>query len=106
MRKYVKENIKNNIINELIDLGLSLDGNSFDYWLELLLAVYNEKFDSFNMRNFYLYLGEIHRKKYSQIERILRYGSGQMRERIKEKYGIRTKITNATIIKLFQLQIF
>ena len=29
-----------------------------------------------------------------------------MKKRIKEKYGINTKITNETVIRLFQIKIF
>ncbi|MGM9881493.1 MAG: hypothetical protein ACI31S_01465 [Bacilli bacterium] len=97
---------KDEIINELIDLGIKLNGDSINYWTELLFEIYKGKFERFSIQSFYLYLAEKYNKTWTAVERILRYGTKQMEKRIREKYNIKTKITNETIIKLFQLKIF
>ena len=39
-------------------------------------------------------------------ERALRNGTIKMKNRIQEKYKIKTKITNGTVVALFQLKVF
>ena len=40
----MKENIKDKIIDELFDLEIKMNGCSAEFWTELLLAEYNNKF--------------------------------------------------------------
>lgn len=100
------EKIKNKIIEELIDLELPLTGLGFEYWVELLLAEYNNKFKSPNITNRYAYLAKKHDSNSGAVERILRTGKENMEKRIKEKYKIKTKITNETILIIFRLNFF
>lgn len=101
-----KNDIEEKIENELIDLALPIEGNAFLYWKELLLAIYNDKFEVFNMHSYYLFLAEKYNKSWQAVERILRYGISKMKKNIRKKYNIKTNITNGTLIALFQLKIF
>jgi len=51
-------NIKDKIVNELIDLDLPLNGEVFEYWLDILLAEHNKKFKSSNMMEKYEYIAK------------------------------------------------
>lgn len=103
---YLKKSIKDKIINELIDLGITMQGNGLEYWLELLLAEYNGKFKHPNMMYRYEYLAKKYKSTTTRIERVLRHEKIIMEKRIREKYGVKTKITNESIILLFKLKIF
>jgi len=99
-------NIKNKIVDELIDLDLALKGEAIEYWLELLLAEYENKIKSPNIMDKYEYLAKKHNCSISATERALRRGTDQMKNRIIEKYKIKTKITNEAVIVLFKLKVF
>lgn len=101
----MKNNIKDKIINELIDLELPL-GNSFNYWVDLLLAIYEDKFDKTSMSDYYYYLAVKNNSTISRIERVLRYGTEKMKPKIRKKYNIKTDITNQSITILFKLKVF
>ena len=100
------KNNKEKIENELIDLDLPLQGDSFMYWRELLSYVDKKKIEMFEMFDLYNYLAKYYKKSLTSVERILRIGTEKMKKRIKEKYNINTKITNETIIRLFQIKVF
>lgn len=99
-------NIKDKIVDELIDLDLPLNGEVFEYWLDILMTEYNNKFKTANVMERYIYLAQKHNCSLSAVERALRRGTYSMKERIIEKYNIKTKITNETIIILFKLKVF
>ena len=98
--------IKDKIINELIDLDLPLNGEVFEYWLEVLQTEYKHKFKTANMMERYIFLAEKHNRSVASVERALRRGTDAMKKRVIEKYNIKTKITNETIVILFKLKIF
>ena len=98
--------IKNKIVDELIDLDLPLNGIMFEYWTELLQAEYKHKFETANMMEKYIYLAVNHNSSIASVERGLLRGTREMEKRIREKYAIKTKITNETIVILFKLKIF
>ena len=98
--------MKNKIVDELIDLGLPLNGIMFEYWTELLLAEYKHKFKTANMMEKYIYLAKKNNSSIASVERGLLRGTREMEKRIREKYEIKTKITNETIVILFKLKIF
>lgn len=103
-------NIKNKIFNELVDLGLPLNGVPFVYWNELLYTEYKNEFNTPNIVEKYYYLAEKHNINKAAVERAveraLRRGKDSMKNRIKEKYNIKTKITNESIVLLFKFNIF
>lgn len=98
--------IKDRIIDELIDLNLPLNGIVFEYWNEILLLEYKNKFKSPNIMEKYEYLSKKHKSSISAVERALRRGTDSMKKRIAKKYKIKTKITNETVIILFKLKVF
>ena len=98
--------MKNKIVDELIDLNLPLNGIVFEYWNEILLLEYQNKFKSPNITDKYEYLAKKHKSNVSAVERALRRGTELMRKQIVKKYKIKTKITNETIIILFKLKVF
>ena len=100
------KNNKEKIENELIDLDLPLQGDSFMYWRELLVYIKTKNIEMYNMLDLYKVLGKRYKKSFTSVERILRTGTDKMKKRIKEKYGINTKITNETIVRLFQIKVF
>ena len=100
------KNIKDKIEDELIDLDLPLQGDAFMYWRELLIYIKNKNIQMFTMLDLYKKIGKHFKKSDSSVERILRTGTDKMKKRIKEKYGINTKITNETVVRLFQIKIF
>ena len=104
-RKDTKE-IKNKIVDELIDLECPMHGNYFEGWLELLLAEYNKEFKTDSVMERYKYIAKKINNTPSATERSLLYGKDLMVKRIREKYNIKTKITNETVILLFKLKIF
>lgn len=106
MKNIEKENIEERIENELIDLGLPLQGNSFMYWRELLTYIFENNITTFTMMEIYHEFAERYKKTDSAVERCLRTGTEKMKKRIKEKYAIDTRITNETIIRLFQIKVF
>lgn len=99
-------NIKNKIVDELIDLDLPLNGIVFEYWIEILEAEYKHKFRTPNMMERYEFLAKNHKVSISSVERALLRGTRDMTKRIIEKYSIKTKITNETIVILFKLKVF
>ncbi len=103
--KNVKE-MKNKIVDELIDLNIVVHGQSIEMWTDILLQEYLGKFDSVSMMDKYEYLAKKYNTIPSRIERILRHGKDQMKKRVREKYNITTKICNETIVILFKLKIF
>lgn len=98
--------IKNRIMNELIDLGLEMNGEYFMYWYQLLLADYHKSFKDKNTMTKYSYLAKKNNNNINAVERILRYGKKMMEKQIIKKYNINTKITNETVIVLFELMVF
>jgi len=98
--------IKNRIVDELIDLELPLNGIAFEYWIEILLKEYNNDFKSINMMERYEYLAKKYWCSISSVERALLRGIKLMEKRIRAKYKIKTKITNETLIILFKLKVF
>lgn len=102
-----KRTIKTVIDDELIDLGLPLQGKTFEYWEYVLNNLYwGWSNESFSMMNIYDKVAKKFKTTSSRAERLLRYGVDKMKNNIIKKYNIKTKITNETIIKLFQLKIF
>ena len=102
----MKFNIKNKIVDELTDLNLPLNGIVFEYWNEILLLEYQNKFKSPNITDKYEYLANKHKSNASAVERALRRGTELMRKQIAKKYKIKTKITNETVLILFKLKVF
>lgn len=97
---------KNKIINELIDLGLPMNGDYFKYWYELLTTDCSKGFKDKNTTTKYKYIAKRFGTTYYAAERMLRYGKKMMEKRIEEKYNISSRITNETVIILFELMVF
>lgn len=98
--------MRDKIINELIDLNLPLNGRYFEYWVEVLLAEYYKIFKTDKITLKYKWLGDRFETTASAAERVLRHGQEFMKNRIAEKYKIKTKITNETIFTLFKFKVF
>lgn len=101
-----RKDIKDIIINELIDLKLPLNHIGFEYYTELLLAEYRNEFKTPNMMKRYEYLAKKYNSSIAAVERVLRRGKDSMEKQIKRKYKIKTKITAETILILFRLKVF
>ena len=82
------------------------NGRSFKYWLDLLLYISESKLDSFNIMNFYDNLAKKYNSSSSRVERVLRYGKSKIEKQIMNKYNIKTKIQNETIVNIFILKVF
>lgn len=104
------EKVEQRIADELIDLDLPLQGKPFTYWSFLLNYIFwNIKHDNlqkFSLIQLYNVVADEFDTNRFAAERALREGMRKMNKRIVEKYNIRTKITNGTVIKLFQLKVF
>lgn len=98
--------LKEIIENELIDLNLPLQGDSFVFWTELLLYIKHKNIETFDMIKLYQQIAKRYKKTGHCVERSLRRGTLKMQNRIQEKYKINTKITNETVLRLFQIKVF
>ena len=100
--KYINELI----VEELIDLGLPIEGKSFLYWGYILTKIYNHEIEKYSVINIYKDVAKKFDTNIYAAERALRNGTTKMKNRIQEKYKIKTKITNGTVVALFQLKVF
>lgn len=98
--------IEETIRKELIDLNCPFKDRVFNCWTELLVAEFFETFKTSKMRERYEWLAKKYNTTAGAIERVLIRGKAKMITRIAEKYGIKTKMTNESVILLFKLKIF
>ena len=98
--------IEEKIRQELIDLDCPFKDRVFTYWTELLVAEFYETFKTPKMKKRYEWLAKKYNTTAGAIERVLIRGKSKMITRITEKYGIKTKITNESVVLLFKLKIF
>ena len=101
-----KKEMERKISKELIELNIPLEQKSFIYWKYLLMYVYENQLEDFNIMDLY----EITAKKFNNdprnIEKNLRTGFLKMKSKIAERYNFNNKIYIPTLIRLFQIYVF
>lgn len=97
------------ISNKLIELGISLNGNSIKYWKYILKRLYEDKKLRLEKISYlYAITAQHFHTTTDAAERCLRYGKDKMKANIMKEYNLpdSSRVSNGTILNFFIENIF